>query len=72
MQIIDAMCLLYLVNLVKSGSGLDSILRSRDEECENILMVSLKIKDGPLDEICKMKSTGLVSSLPQSLQICCA
>lgn len=61
-KIIDAMCLLYLTNLVKSGSGLDLILRSHNETCEAILLNALKIKDGPLDENSRVKSTGLVSS----------
>lgn len=59
------MCLLYLVNLVKSGSGLELILRSHDETCERILLASLKVRDGPLDETPRVKPVGTVSCSEQ-------
>jgi hypothetical protein len=61
LQVIEAMCLLYLANLVKSGSGLDLILRSHADSCESLVLGLLKVRDGPLDEVCRTKVTGLVS-----------
>lgn len=55
------MCLLYLANLVKSGSGLELVLRAHEESCERIVLGALKVRDGPLDEVCRVKTNGLVS-----------
>lgn len=61
-QLTEAMSLLYLANLVKSGSGLDTILRSHGKSCVAIILGAMKVKDGPLDELCRVKIAGLVSS----------
>ena len=61
-QVMDAICLLYLVIIFASDSGGDTILRSDGGRCVQLVLRMLRVQDGPLDDGYSGKVSGLVSS----------
>nr|XP_031863392.1 uncharacterized protein CI109_001267 [Kwoniella shandongensis]KAA5530464.1 hypothetical protein CI109_001267 [Kwoniella shandongensis] len=56
-EIMNAVCLLFLVTLLQSGSGLASVVQHSPAHCVSLIKDSLKIRNGPLDNNAKVKVT---------------
>ena len=61
-QIMDAVCLLFMATLVQSGSGLDTVLENHAQECMRLVLALLRVRSGPLDAKPADKVTTTVST----------
>ncbi|ODN81979.1 hypothetical protein L202_02310 [Cryptococcus amylolentus CBS 6039] len=64
-EIMRAACLLFLVVLMLSGSGLEQVLSGNSEQCVALVAQNLNLRDGPLDITYKTKVAGSVTRLRQ-------